>query len=141
MNELSQLDELIESDVLEALGQDVQKDANEADTSTKEDEILIEDFEEEVPASTTEQNDDEEILIEDIESETDDEIDDEIDILEGYSEEPLPESEEENEDLKEDKTVVTQEVSIPNVNTTDLASLLSQLLNNKTIEITIKIKD
>ena len=40
--------------------------------------------------------------------------------------------------LDEDEPMDT---NIASVNTSDLASLLSQLLNNKTIEITIKIKD
>jgi len=112
MDELSQLDELIESDVLEALGQNIPQDSE-----TSDDEISIEDFNED------------EILIEDLECEAPD-ANENIDILEGYTEEPNDEIKHENE-----------EVSIPQVNTTDLASLLSQLLNNKTIEITIKIKD
>lgn len=122
MDELSQLDELIESDVLEALGQNIPQDSE-----TSDDEISIEDFNED--EILLEDLNEDEISIEDLECEAPD-ANENIDILEGYTEEPNDEIKHENE-----------EVSIPQVNTTDLASLLSQLLNNKTIEITIKIKD
>ncbi|BFU77954.1 hypothetical protein ALC152_11690 [Arcobacter sp. 15-2] len=106
MNELSELDQLIESDILEALGE-------KQDTSSSEDDILIEDAEDE-------------ILIEDFNESPDDK--------------KLPEPEieaEENTGIEK----VSNQNTISEVSTHDLASLLSQLLNNKTIEITIKIKD
>lgn len=93
MSELTQLDELIESDVLEALG--VKPTVNiQSQEKTPEDEIKIEDL------------DEDEIIIEDVE-----------------------------EIKEENKTIQTT------VNSDDLVSMLSQLLNNKTLEITIKIKD
>jgi len=93
MSELTQLDELIESDVLEALG--VKPTVNiQNQEKTPEDEIKIEDL------------DEDEIIIEDVE-----------------------------EIKEENKTIQTT------VNSDDLVSMLSQLLNNKTLEITIKIKD
>ena len=106
MNELSELDQLIESDILEALGE-------KKDTSSSEDDILIEDAEDE-------------ISIEDFNESPDDK--------------KLPEPEIEAEENTEIEKVSNQN-TISEVSTNDLASLLSQLLNNKTIEITIKIKD
>ena len=107
MDELSQLDELIESDILDALGQD---EAKEQDLQNElieaaEEEISIEDFNEPVMEEETLNSN---------------EVIDEI---------------EENITPNENTQVISE------VNTNDLASLLSQLLNNKTIEITIKIKD
>jgi len=109
MNELSELDQLIESDILEALGE-------KKDTSSSEDDILIEDAEDE-------------ILIEDFNESPDND--------------QLPEPEIETEKSTEIEEPIKQENqhTISEVSTNDLASLLSQLLNNKTIEITIKIKD
>jgi len=111
MNELSQLDELIESDVLEALGQESSQNTIETEIETPpdqedQDEILIEDFHDPV----------------EIEEET------------TQTEENLEENEQEEE--TQDTTQIVSEL-----NTDDLASLLKQLLTNKTIEITIKIKD
>ncbi|MEA2017771.1 MAG: hypothetical protein U9N59_04925 [Campylobacterota bacterium] len=111
-DELSQLDELIESDVLDALGEEtLVSDSNEIDTKdssddtdTVLDEILIEDFDD----SENIQEEEEEIISADTNSE----------------EEKLP-----------------SESQPINLNSSDLSSLLSELLNNKTIEITIKIKD
>lgn len=121
MDELSQLDELIESDVLEALGQENSKVSQDAE----EDEISIEDFDEnpDLDESTIASNNDE-ITIEDF---------DENPIVEVESKEEIIEDETQDEK--------NQSVTIPEINTNDLATLLSQLLNNKTIEITIKIKD
>jgi len=118
MNELSELDQLIESDILEALGE-------KQDTSSSEDDILIEDAEDEITIEDAEN----EILIEDFNESPDDK--------------KLPEPEIETEENTEIKEVSNQENqnTISEVSTNDLASLLSQLLNNKTIEITIKIKD
>lgn len=107
MDELSQLDELIESDILDALGQDEAKeqDLQNELIETSEEEISIEDFDEPVMEEETLNSN---------------EVIDEI---------------EENITPTENTQVISE------VNTNDLASLLSQLLNNKTIEITIKIKD
>ncbi len=118
MDELSQLDELIESDILEALGQNIPKDS-ENDT-----EINIENFDESDNLPTIE----EEINIENFEEEF--EVSPEID------EQEIEHSIESTKDNSE-----TIQKLDGNLNTVDLASLLSQLLTNKTIEITIKIKD
>ena len=96
MDELSQLDDLIESDILDALGQD-------SETITNNDESQN--------APETIQEDDTSVVIEDIEKES---------II---------------------TTEDTKEVISSTMKSDDLASLLGQLLNNKTIEITIKIKD
>ena len=117
-DELSQLDELIESDVLDALG--VQSPAEEEDTSAEEvDNIIIEDFEEikEKPKLEEEIQDD------------------------GEDEELLEKEWEEELDSKQPEEIPPKVVNNIDMNNTDLASLLGQLLNNKTIEITIKIKD
>jgi hypothetical protein len=102
MDELSQLDELIESDILEALGQEA-PDNNEINIEDDSQEIIIENF------------------------------DESIDVIKNNDELLLTENNNNNDD------------DIQMINTTfkssDLASLLGQLLNNKTIEITIKIKD
>jgi len=101
MNELSQLDGLIESDILEALGQSDTKDEND-------EEITLED----IPADNLNDTEDDPS---DVFSETENCI---------------------SESLDEKK--IQQDI---NINTSDLATLLSELLNHKTIEITIKIKD
>lgn len=119
-NELSQLDQLIESDILEALGKNpkaLEIDANEDENlplSNDYDGILIEDFIEE---SNTQ-------------------------------EEPTQFIEEENtstevlkEELNPADSIDTTQKFPQEVSTANLAQLLSELLNNKTIEITIKIKD
>lgn len=118
-NELSQLDALIESDVLDALGKNTQEDSK--DLTNSDDEISIEDFIEEtaqdvVEEDKTEENSIKENLTEDIQE---------------SSEELSAPLENETELLKNDETISTN----------SLAKLLSELLNNKTIEITIKIKD
>lgn len=104
MDELSQLDELIESDILEALSGDGSTAKNTNDT-------II--------------NNQEEIHLENIE-------DDNIK-LESVNDASISNQEETIESNLTNK--------IKDVNSSDLAVLLSQLLNNKTIEITIKIKD
>ena len=86
MDALSQLDELVESDILDALGENA--DVNK---------IELEDLDQEIS-------------------------------LENFDETPIP-----------DKNDITK--IITQTGTNELVSLLSQLLNNKTIEITIKIKD
>jgi predicted acetyltransferase len=102
MNELSKLDDLIESDVLEALGQDIDKNTEDSDDIKIEE---IDEIQDEIPKE-------ENTIVSDISD-------------------------------KEDATKMSEEKKTEpiEVNTNDLASLLSQLLNNKTIEITIKIKD
>ena len=110
MDELSQLDELMESDILDALGEN----PSEIDISNDNDEIQISDF-------------DDELLIEDF-NESEPEISNENDSIQEIN---LPNAEKENDTSK----IISQST------TGELANLLSQLLNNKTIEITIKIKD
>jgi len=129
-NELSELDELIESDVLEALGEKVAEDS-----SIEIDGITIEDMEpnNQEDLSITEPVEDKEIQDEIIKNETLNE--ENIEELNDVSTEELGEF---NENVEQQ---AIQESNETTINTTDLASLLSQLLNNKTIEITIKIKD
>ena len=97
---MDQLDELMESDILEALGEDV--------TDTLESEKEFTEQKDETSAVN------EEIILEDM-----------------------------NDVLENKSNIDTEKVVLENkqMNTSDLASLLSQLLTNKTIEITIKIKD
>ena len=123
MDELSQLDELVESDILEALGEerpqnDVEDEISLVDFNENEEDIILEDA---IDNSTTEKNND---------SKNEDEIS-----LEDFHEEQEPVDENNN---TADNQVNTIETTIAS---TDIASLLSQLLANKTIEITIKIKD
>lgn len=115
MDELSQLDELIESDILEALGQS----SSEQKEQINEDAIIIEDLNE-VPNIENE-IDESSVTIENFEEDNS--------LKNTISTEETVESHAEN--LQINSTL----------NTNDLASLLSQLLHNKTIEITIKIKD
>jgi len=106
MDELSQLDELIESDILEALGEDIPENKEESSNSSDDNEleIDIQDFqEEETPSQNIDLDKDEDIL--------------------------------ENLDAQNPSKIETS------MNSNDLTSLLTQLLANKTIEITIKIKD
>jgi len=93
LDELSELDQLIESDILEALGEKVDEDS-----SVEIDGITIED------------------------------ISDEVNTQDEYNLEAL-------------EPEVKQEDNVQTISSTDLSSLLSELLNNKTIEITIKVKD
>jgi len=104
MSELTQLDELIESDILEALGEEPSQ-TSEIEESTQLDNI-------EEPLQTKEV---EEILIEDLDDEQNETIQD-------------------NDDSEEQKIEET-------ISSDHIASLLGQLLKNKTLEITIKIKD
>ena len=127
MDELSQLDELIESDILEALGQETpeHKAKNIDDIEVDSlDEIKIEDFQEvdnELPLN------EQEITIENLDEEIDLPAEQEVIAL--------------NENLENISNTENSQKINTNINTTDIASLLSQLLANKTIEITIKIKD
>lgn len=109
-DELSQLDELIESDVLDALG--------------------------EQPSELEEEIKDEKA--DDIPSETSNST--EINIIDDENEELLEKEWEEELDIKQEEES-PKVINNIDINSTDLASLLGQLLNNKTIEITIKIKD
>jgi len=129
-NELSELDELIESDVLEALGEKVAEDS-----SIEIDGITIEDMEpnNQEDLSITEPVEDKEIQDKIIENETLNEEN-----IEELNDIPTEELGEFNENVEQQ---AIQESNETTISTTDLASLLSQLLNNKTIEITIKIKD
>ena len=105
-DDLTQLDELIESDVLDALGEQMpQSLVQEAVEASNDQSSAVTDG----------------IALDDI---------DDLEIL------PMAEIESAIEN-----DVQVQPQNINNINTTDLASLLSQLLNNKTIEITIKVKD
>lgn len=131
-NELSQLDALIESDVLDALGknsetklegEDVEDIIDSTDTNDS-DEIIIEDFLED-------ENNDDITGEEDKEENDDNQNEEDISLNENMlTEEPLL-----NTPLE---TPITVE---ENLTGTNLAKLLSELLNNKTIEITIKIKE
>jgi len=104
MNTLSQIDDIIESDILDAL----EKKSSQKEFENTQDIINIEDFEE--------NHGDESISIED------------------YDDKPKIQADQ-NEACEEKVKTIQQ------VNTNEIATLLSQLLNNKTIEITIKIKD
>jgi len=133
MNELSQLDELIESDVLDALNNDEKEPIKKEVVTDSEDEILIEDFDEKIEADSGTENNKDEILIEDFDENIEGDSG-----AENNKDEILIEDFDEN---IETEKVVNEQETLSEINTTDLASLLSQLLNNKTIEITIKIKD
>jgi hypothetical protein len=111
-NELSQLDALIESDVLDALG----KNSENTLEATDSDEIIIEDFTEDSINENVEHNEDETVT----------EADEEIFSID----EPILNDAVENT-VKEEREM----------SSASLSKLLSELLNNKTIEITIKIKD
>ncbi len=116
-DDLSQLDQLIESDVLEALGQDISGSSDSA-----VDDGLVQNIPEEYNTfdSEIDTNKVEEVgeVIEDI---------GDIEIL------PMAEIESALDNQEEDIVV--------SGNNSELVSILSQLLNNKTIEITIKIKE
>lgn len=127
MDELSQLDELIESDILEALGQ------NTSENTENKDEINIEDFDDQSALI------EDEIKIEDLEDQSIS-PEDEINIEDLDDQSVQIEDLEQIDNIPSQSTDTTQKIEA-NINTTDLGSLLSQLLTNKTIEITIKIKD
>jgi len=118
--DFTQLDELIESDVREALGESAPASAIGDEVLNIPEELMDEVVEHENIESVDNIDESEGEVLEDI---------GDIDIL------PMAEIE---SALDEDEPIDT---NIASVNTSDLASLLSQLLNNKTIEITIKIKD
>ncbi|MEA3353977.1 MAG: hypothetical protein U9Q33_09205 [Campylobacterota bacterium] len=121
-DELSQLDELIESEVLEALGQEVSEPSKEGnDTSTDNEIDPLDILSQELDLANETQDEDIEIPSEIVDND---------------------DSEVKSSDQGEgDKTSNGGTIEINSANTSDLVSVLSQLLNNKTIEITIKIKD
>ncbi|MGB5867701.1 MAG: hypothetical protein WBG69_07505 [Arcobacteraceae bacterium] len=109
MDELSQLDELIESDILDALGQKKSDQVcSKEELESEDDEISIEDFDEPIDETENLADNNEEVV---------------------------------DEVVTQSSLQTENEKVISSVTSNDLASLLSQLLNNKTIEITIKIKD
>ena len=143
LNDLSELEGLVEEDMLEALGEPVSEEKQKSsEKNIEEDDIVLEDVD--VSTSLNE----EDIIFEDYnenkkESSSEDEI--KIEDFEDIQTDNL--SEELDELLEENNIVDTEDVSqnddarVSTIKTDDLATLLSQLLNNKTIEITIKIKD
>jgi len=149
-DDLSQLDALIESDILEALGEEVPEElkAQEDNSGDSIEDIL--NAVDEVDETTKPQNDLSEIesilggeSIKEEESDnvttdsidTDKEIDDigDIEIL------PMAEIESALDEQQDDNTDET--ISMNSNDLGSLANILSKLLNNKTIEITIKIRD
>lgn len=149
-DELSQLDEIVESDILDALGEKTTpQSSNEVSATTEqdnntdenlpetlEDEIKIEDFIEESDEENIDQNSaqDDEIKIEDFIEESEETpspnetiVEDETDTLQELEDEPQ---------IDEATTQKTIEVE-----SSSIASIINELLKNKTIEITIKIKD
>lgn len=129
-DDLTQLDELIESDILEALGEPVLDELKE---DTVDDLVNVPDGLLDEVVAQAEENE------KSLQDESPFDID-EGEILEDIGDiEILPMAEIESA-LEEQEDEVSS-VNLNNVNSSDLASLLSQLLNNKTIEITIKIKD
>lgn len=134
-DEHSQLDDLSESDILEALGQEVPENIQTAESvdevpMQEEHEFINETDDGEItniPDGLLEAEAHEEL--EESEGEELEDIGD-IEIL------PMAEIESalEEEELNESITLNSDEAG-------SLASILSKLLNNKTIEITIKIKD
>ena len=130
-NELSQLDALIESDVLDALG--------------KNSETTLEGVEDAIDSTNT--NDSDEIIIEDfIEDENNDDITAEEDKEENDNNHNEEDISLDNENMLTEEPLLNAPLETPitveeNLTGTNLAKLLSELLNNKTIEITIKIKE
>ena len=124
--DFTQLDELIESDIREALGEEPKLDQSIGNEVLNVPEDLMDE-----PIVPEELEDPIE-NIDDIEQSDGEILEDigDMDIL------PMAEIESALDDEDE-----PYDTNISSVNTSDLASLLSQLLNNKTIEITIKVKD
>jgi hypothetical protein len=128
-DELSQLDELIESEVLEALGQEPVEPA--------------EPVEENIDSSTSDEIDPLDILSKELDLGSDEEDGLEIpsEIMDMENSDDLEDAVQEVPSTEDRETSSSSTIEMNSVNSSDLASLLSQLLNNKTIEITIKIKD
>jgi len=121
-NELSQLDALIESDVLDALGKTpeetpIYKNENE---DTDSGDILIENL---IEDTTNDISNSDIETVNEIESQDNEKeaFDDDVKILATEEQPTVP---------------IEQEINIAG-----LSKLLGELLNNKTIEITIKIKE
>lgn len=138
-NELSQLDALIESDVLDALGKN-----SETTLEDKDVEDIIDSTD---TNNSTDINDSDEIIIEDF---LEDENNDDITVEEDKEENDNNHNEEDisldNENMLTEEPLLNASLETPitveeNLTGTNLAKLLSELLNNKTIEITIKIKE
>jgi len=125
-DDLSQLDALIESDILEALGQSVPKEETTHELDSLDDllgssEVTdLADIQNDSIEPIQEKSNDLEESIEDI---------GDIDIL------PMAEIESALDDQEDEP------ISMNSNDLGSLADILSKLLNNKTIEITIKIKD
>jgi len=115
-DELSQLDEIIESDMLDALGEK----SPEAEIQSEDDEITIEDFVEDSPKLEESDEDLDTPLIEDFEEETSQ--------VEEVSALPVEEE-------------ITSQTATIETDSNSIATLLAELLKNKTLEITIKIKE
>jgi len=138
-DELEQLDEIVESDILDALGE---KPSNEV----QEEEIKIEDLEESAPLETSLESE-EEITIEDFEedketsNEQKDVLDGDPEVLNNEEKETLLEPSTQDDIIEAPQTPSVIEQHTVEMESSSIASLLSELLKNKTLEITIKIKD
>jgi len=129
-NDLSQLDQLIESDVLAALGQELDPSNDDMGDGLLQN-VPEEYFIDEESPSIEENNFEieEDVIAQD--EETEGEVIDDIGDIEIL---PLAEIESALDEQEEEQIDISS-------NGNDLASILSKLLTNKTIEITIKIKD
>lgn len=132
-SELDELDQLIESDILEALGEEIPEELKQETTT----ELVEPDDLTNIPDGYLDETEipfkdkvEESIETEEIESEGEvlDDIGD-IEIL------PMAEIESALEDEENEPIVMNS------ADAGSLAEILSKLLNNKTIEITIKVKD
>ena len=154
-DDLSQLDELIESDVLEALGVPVPEELQKNNQSGEEDNNIDSaiDFGDDIGVELTEPLEIEEATIPDI---LDDVVDEDIvdqgtEIVEDLDDiEILPFADDniDEQDSQIDEAVQndnnensTDTITMTSNDIGSLADILSKLLNNKTIEITIKVKD
>jgi len=128
----SELDSIVETDILAALGEPVPEveDNVLADTNDNLDAIINNDE----PLTNFEGIDD--IEIDTANEDAEDDFESEIIEIDESEILPLHEIEsaiDEQEPIEDNNTI--------NMNNSSLASLLTQLFNNKTIEITIKIRD
>lgn len=126
-NELSQLDQLIESDVLAALGQEPSIENTASEELVDEELTNIPEELQEEQEEIVDINNDLQSVEDTLDSEDEIDIGD-IEIL------PLAEIESAIEDQED-------EVSISSNTLNELTNMISSLLKNKTIEITIKVKD
>jgi len=126
-SELSQLDQLIESDVLEALGQEPLSEVLDSNNIIDNELTNVpEELQDEIIGAQSEAIDSEDFL--DLNNEEEDIDLDDIEIL------PLAEIESAIEDQEDDIQITPNSLN-------ELTSMISSLLKNKTIEITIKVKD